>query len=309
MTALFNIAKLGFSLLALIAGLTACDSTPPYHKKDGQWFFESRKLGVAATTPLTVLNPTFARVGNQIFYRHDAIDGADSATFVALNEYYGKDKSSAYFGDTYRESKDYFLVKKIRVLTISGANAASFRALKDSYAADAMRPYYEGKPFAVRDVASFEVLDYGFSRDRVRGYSVRVEIVGSDGGSFTVLDPDYAKDAVHAYYAYLDTQAISGRTQPVVATLVDADVKSFVGKTGGYAADAKRLYFKGRAISNSPATFERLSLSYAKTATEVFYDGVKVLDADPASFKVLQPADERADAADAKGRYLNGKRI
>ncbi len=309
MTTLFKIARLAFSLMASIIGLTACDSSPPFHKKDGQWFFESRKLGVAATVPLTPLNATFARVAEQIFYRYDPIDGADSVTFVALDENYGKDKSSAYFGDTFRESKDYFLVKKTRVLAIAGADAASFRVLKDGYAADAVRPYYEGKPFTVRDVASFQVLDYGFSRDRVRAYSDRNEIAGSDGATFVVLDPEYAKDATRAYHAFLDNDPKTGRQRPVVSTISDAELTSFIGKTGGYAADAKRLYFRGRTISTSPAGFERLTLSYAKTTTDVFYDGVKIVGADAASFKVMQPAEASVDAADAKARYLNGKRI
>ncbi len=309
MTMLFKMTRLVFSLLVPIIGLVACDSTSPYHKKDGQWFFESGRLGVAATAPLTPLNAAFARIGDQIFYRHDAIEGADSATFVALDEYYGKDKINAYFGDTYRESKDYFLVKKTRVLTITGADAASFRVLKDSYATDAARPYYEGKPFTVQDVASFEVLDYGFSRDRVRGYSVRAEIAGSDGATFVALDPDYARDATRVYYAFLDNQAKTGRMQQAVTIIGGADAGSFVGKTGGYAVDAQRVYFKGRAVATSPAGFERLTMSYAKTAADVFHDGDKVIGAEAASFKVLQPAEERVDATDDKAQYLNGKRI
>jgi len=309
MTIPFKMTKLLFLLLASVIGLAACDSRSPYHKKDGQWFFESRSLGVAATVPLKALNATFARVGDQIYFRHDAVEGADSATFIALDEDYGKDKAAAYFGDTFRDSKDYFLVKKTRVLTIAGADAASFRVLKDGYAADAARPYYEGKPFTVRDVASFEVLDYGFSRDRVRGYSVRNEIAASDGATFVALDPAYARDATNVYYAFLDNQSKIGRMQPTVTIIAGADAGSFVGKTGSYAVDARGVYFRGRAISSSPAAFERLNLSYAKTASEVFYDGEKVPGADAATFKVLQPPEERADAADVKARYLNGKRI
>ncbi|MEO7253430.1 MAG: DKNYY domain-containing protein [Casimicrobium sp.] len=309
MTMRFRLAKLIFALLAASIGLTACDSTTPYHKKDGQWFFESRRLGVAASVSLTPLNATFARVGDQIFYRYDAIDGADSATFVALDESYGTDKSNAYFGDTLRDSKDFFLVKKTRVLSIVGADVTGFRVLKDSYAADATRTYYEGKPFAVHDVASFEVLDSGFSRDRVRGYYARSEIAGSDGASFVVLDADYARDATHAYFAFLDNQSKSGRMQPAVLTIVGADAGSFVGKTGGYAVDASRVYFKGRVISTSPNGFERLSMSYAKTAVEVFYDGDKLPGADATSFKVMQPVEGGVDASDDKARYLSGKRI
>ncbi len=309
MATTFRIAKLILASVASVLGFAACDSPSQYQKKDDQWFYDSQKLGVAATVPLTVLGASFARVGDQIFYRYDAIEGADNASFVALDAYYGKDKARAYFGDTYRDARDYFLVKKNRVFTVVGADAASFRVLRDSYAADTARPYYKGKPFNVRDVASFEVLDHGFSRDRVRGYSARTEIAGSDGATFISLDPEYARDANRVYYAFVENQTTGGQMLPTVTVIAGADAASFVAKTGGYAADTRHLYFCGRAISTSPDGFERLSLSYARTASEVFHDGERVVGADASSFKVSQPPEEGVDAADDKARYLRGKRI
>ena len=305
----FKTIKMVFSLIASLIGLFACESASPFHKKDGVWYFESHKLGVAATTPLMALNDRFARVGDRIFYREDAIRGADGATFVALDDHYGKDKSAVYFGDTYRDGKDYFLVKRVRVGPIIEADTVSFRLLKDGYAADAKYAYFWGAPFVVRDVASFEVLEYGFTRDRIRGYSRTIEIAGSDGASFAAIDIDYAKDATHAWYSYLDNNPKTGRMQSAVIAIKGVDAASFVGKTSGYAVDAKRVYYKGSAISASPNGFECLSLSYAKNMSEVLYYGQKISGADAATFHVLQPAQQDADAVDGVSRYLDGKQL
>ena len=305
----FKTMKMVFSLIASLMGLVACESSSPFHKKNGEWHFESHTLGVSITTPLTPLNDHFARVGDRIFYREDGVEGADSVTFVALDDRYGKDKQAVYFGDTYRDGKEYFLVKRVRVGPIVGADPASFRLLKDGYAADTLHAYYLGAPFAVRDVASFEVLEYGFTRDRMRGYNRLTEIAGSDGASFVALDLDYAKDATHAWYSYLDNDPKTGRMRSVSLDIKGVDAASFVTRTSGYAIDAKRIYYRGRAISASPDGFECLTPSYAKNTSEVLYYGKPIGGAEAATFHVLQPAHEGADAADAKSRYLNGERL
>ena len=246
----FKTLKMAFSLVASLVGLVACESSSPFHKKDGEWYFESHTLGVSVTTPLTALNARFARVGDRIFYREDGVEGADSATFVALDDHY-----------------------------------------------------------AVRDVASFEVLEYGFTRDRMRGYNRLIEIAGSDGTSFTALDSDYAKDAKHAWYSYLDNDPKTGRMRSASLDIKGADAASFATKTAGYAIDAKRVYYKGRAISALPDGFECLTPSYAKNINEVLYYGKIINGADAATFHVLQPAHDGADAADAKSRYLEGERL
>ena len=192
---------------------------------------------------------------------------------------------------------------------IAGADAASFRLLKDGYAADAALAYFWGKPFAVRDVASFEVLDYGFTRDHVRAYNRTTEIADSDGASFAAVDLEHAKDATHVWFTYLDDDPKTGRMRAAARSIIGVDVTSFEGKTNGYAVDAKHVYYQGHAISSSTAGFEYLSLSYAKSASEVFYDGKKIRGANAATFTMMQPASDQADASDSEGKYLNGRRV
>jgi DKNYY family len=296
-------------MLACITHLPGCDFAPPYHKKNGQWFYESQSLHVPSRVALTQLGPRFARIGDQVFYRDATIAGADPVSFVALDDEYGKDKSAAFFCDTYRDSKDLFLLRRVLIVPIPGVDASSFRVLREGYAVDTARPYFEGKPFAVRDVASFEVIDRTFSRDRVRGYYLRREIADSDGATFVPLDSYYARDQAHVYHVFLDNPPGPTPMKPAAITVANADANTFTSKSEGYAVDAKNVYYKGRAISSMPASFELLTRSYAKTAQEVFYLGTRIKGAQAASFNVLQPAVTDADAEDSGGRYLQGKRI
>ena len=275
-------SRIWFSCIGwMIGGLLGCDSASPYHKKNGEWYFESNRLGVPASAPLTQMNERFARVDGKIFYREEVVHGVDSATFVALDDHYGKDKFLVYFGDTHRDSREYFLVKRVGVGPIRGADSASFRVLKDGYAADATQAYFLGEHFVVRDVASFEVLEYGFTRDRIRGYNKLIEIPNSDGASFEVVDADYAKDATHVWYSFLDNDPKIGGMRSAVIDIREVDAASFVGKTRGYAVDVKRVYYRGRVIPGAVAS----------------------------TFGMLEPVQDGADAFDDNSRYRDGKRL
>ncbi len=304
-----NARGLVLSLLSAVLGLAACDSSERFHVRDGEWYFESNKMGVPGTAVLTSLNQHFVRLDDRVFYHEGEVPAADASTFKALDDHYGKDATSVYFADTHRDSKEYFSIKRVRVQRLVGSDAASFRSLVEGYAVDARQAYFQGVPFAVHDVASFEVLDYAFARDKARGYHQLIEIPGSSGASFAVVDLDYAKDSTHAWYMYLDNDPQTGHMHSAAVDIKGVDAASFRGKTSGFAVDKKRVYFKGLAISASPLGFEVLSPTYAKNTSVVLYQGKKIRGADAPTFHLLQPAREGADAADASARYLDGKQL
>jgi hypothetical protein len=305
---LSSLIKKALFLLPCLIAVTGCDSSTPYRKKDGQWFYEKTSSNLPPSARLTQLHPRFARTDDEVFYRDERISGADSASFSVLDDQYAKDKSSVYFCDTYREGKDYYLTRNVSIKTIKGADTASFRALKDGYALDVVRPYFQGVPFIVQHVTSFEVLDGGFTRDRMRGYFERTEIAGSNGAHFIALDGHYAHDGVQAYYA---TSVMDGRTGRMKAdvTRINAEHASLMSKSGGYAVDAAQVFYEGRVISRAPQSFELLTMSYAKTATEVFYQGAPIRGADVGSFVVQSPSKNEADASDRGASYSQGVRI
>lgn len=266
------------SLLALLAG---CDSKSPYQRKQGAWYFEDVRLQDAAQ-PFTPLNASFAKGAHGAWYRSQAIEGAQAGSFEALDKHQAKDATQVWHGDTYRRGQDYFMIKHLRVSPIAGADAPSFRLLtaQPGYARDRSRVYFDGEPFKVADVESFEPLDYAFGRDKVQGYHQRLPVPGSEGAGFSALDTHHAKDGRHVFHVVLEPRS---------------------GNEAGQRLHSLRL------PGAEPASFKVLESGYALDARQVFHRGVAIAGADAATFEIISPSTETADARDAKRRYLQGR--
>jgi hypothetical protein len=237
----------------VFAVLAGCErSPPPFQKTDGGWR-----------------------------YRNLPIADADVATFEVLSEHYAKDRARVYYGDTYRDGREYYAIAHPRVITIAGADPASFRYLDRDHAKDARHVYFEGKRTEVEDAATFELLDYAFARDRVSGYCHLSAIPGSEGGTFAGLDAHYAKDRARAWHCSIETD-------------------------GGARAPYVRLV---RVANADLATFRPLEQGYAMDARTVYYGGVALRDADVATFAILSAPTDGADARDARGAYARGARL
>jgi hypothetical protein len=264
------------TMMGLLGWLFGCDTNKePYQRKDGVWHFEDQAMPDVAD--LTVLNRRFAKSAMQAFFRATPITGADAGSFEALDEHHARDRLQVWHADTYRDSRDYFTTKRMRIRRLDGADPASFMLLREDHARDAKHVWHEGDSFHVKDAASFEVLDHGFARDRHQGYYLRTAVPGSDGASFRVLDAQHARDVESVFHADMDL----GVSPPRVATrrIAEADLGSFTAlDSSGYARDSHRIYWRGRPLR----------------------------DADPASFALLHSCAPGADAADAQRRYSRG---
>ena len=269
-----------FAAALVTAALAGCDAKDaPFHKVEGTWH-----------------------------YRSAPIADADAASFAILSARYAKDARRAYYGDSYRDGKEYFTVRHDRVIVLSQADAATFRALKSGYAKDARSAYFEGRRIAVRDVASFEPLDYGFARDRVRGYAHQTEVTDSDGSTFVAIDTHYAKDLARVFHVDLETGGGAHPPEVVIVALPGAQPASFASLDSGYAKDAAQAYYRSRVLTRDAASFSVLRADYAKSATQVFYRGDVVPGADPASFATLDAPTGERDADDGGASYFQGRR-
>jgi hypothetical protein len=293
------------AVMGFLSFLLGCQSKGPYQLKDGVWHFEDVRLQGEPRGKLTPLNGTFAKSADRVYYRDVVVPEADAASFQALSDHYAKDRRAAYYGDTYRDGREYFLVKRSRVRQIAGADATTFRSVEDEYGRDARNWFFEGERFAVEDADSYEILDDGFGRDKVRGYYMRAPVPDSDGRSFAVVDNHYAKDAGRVFHCDLEPAL-----PPIMrATRLPGAVPgTFKSLGSGYAADDSLVFYRGVLVSKEAPTFQVLTMSYAKSASQVFYLGEAVKGADAPSFAVLDSLTETADAADRAATYQQGRR-
>lgn len=299
--------------LALIVGLcallAACDGGKAYKKEAGVWLYGKDIVVLAKGEHLTPLNAKFAKSEHHAFYRAMPIEGADAASFEALDEHYGKDKNQVLFCDTTRGGQDYFTTLKVRIDKVAGADPASFTSLDGGYAHDRGHAYYEGVSFRMRDPATLAPLDNGFASDSQRGYYMRSEIAESDGPSFTVIDSHYSRDKSRVFYSAMSPGSVTTPPTPLTTRVVGAQAVSFTALGYDYAKDTVQAYYKDQALSRNVGTFQVLDFGYAKNREAVFYYGLPIEGADPASFTILDKVTETATAHDKTGSYKDGVHV
>ena len=296
--------------MGLLSFLFGCGTKEaPYHKRDGTWYFEKTPLEIGANESVTPLAKSFARIGERIFFRSTAIDSVDAASFAALDEHYAKDKARVYYCDTYRRGQDYYLIKYDRVAVLPNASSRAFQVLTLDYARDDARVFHEGREIAGADAPTFEVLAIPYARDRRRGYYHQEPIAGSNGASFVVLDDHFSRDDVNVYYSVFGSTPDGTGTRVTTKRIDKAQPSSFVALQYGYASDDARIYYNDKAIADASSPLTVFDGSgYAKTATQVFYRGERVRNADPATFALREiSSDSGGDAFDAHASYREGQ--
>jgi DKNYY family len=270
--------------MGLISFLIACfsgEKSTPFTKKDGAWW-----------------------------YRDTRITQADVATFQPLSDHYAKDANRVFHVDTYRDSKEYWLVKRVRVQVLDGADPATFVSLDVDYAKDARSVWYAGERMrAVRDVATFTVLDRAWTRDKVQGYFDQAAVAGSDGTTFARISDRYARDASKVWHCRNEIDGESHRAVPACTTLEGADVATFAALDGAYARDASHVWHEASLLEADVSAFRTLSFDYATDGRRTWYQGTP-FDADAATFSYDSGLLARgADARDGRGYFREGKRV
>lgn len=249
----------------------------------------------------------FRQVDGVWHFRDTPIRDIDARTFQPLDNQYAKDAARAYRARSWRDSSEYFLIRRDAVVPLEGADPSSFVVLGYGYARDARHAWYDGVRFAVRDVASLRVIDSVYALDRERVYFHQSEIPGSDPSSFVPLDGYHSRDAARVYHGRIEPAP--GAPVIRVGAIAGADPGSFEVLDDFYARDAKRAYYEGRPLG-AVEGFVVLGFGYATSRAEVFHNGVRMAGADPTTFRLRTDAlDAGVDAEDAKARYNDGTRV
>jgi len=247
----------------------------------------------------------FVRKLDTIWFHDIVLENVDPKTFEIVDDYFFKDKYHVCFFETYRLSQDYFMSKRKRYLHLEKADPASFESLGDGYAKDKSTAWYLDKAFKVDDLESLTVLNHHFVKDNKTAYLERRPIAGSDGKTFELISDHYAKDSKKYYYC----TPVDGQYEIKTIT---CHYESFVVIDYQYAKDNNSVFYDGIKLSDAESsTFELISFGYAKDNQHVYFRNVKVLNADPTSFNTFTENEysmgETVYAKDKKGIYINDK--
>jgi hypothetical protein len=205
------------------------------------------------------------------------IDGADAASFHALDRTFAKDRSTVYVDG--------------RVLP--GADAASFVLLdRPDFARDRDHVYQRDHVLS-DDPGHFELLGGNLSKDSTAVYWSDGSVLSDDPAHFGIVS-----DTDH----YLFTR--DGRTVHVNGVpIAGADPATFRVLGGGYAQDDGGVfYFTDRIPDTDPASFQVLEGSFARDARQAYWMGKPLPGADGASFRVLN-ADFECSADRARAYF------
>jgi DKNYY family len=179
---------------------------------------------------------------------------------------------------------------------IAGADAVSFKAFDATYAKDKSNAYFDGHPISGADATSFDVLERrGFAADRNHVYQLDRPI-SDDPAHFELLDGGLSKDSTAVYWT--DGDVLSD----------DPGHFTVVSKNDHYlfTKDSRTVHVNGNPIIDAdPATFRVLQGAYGQDARHVFYFSDPVANADAASFRPL----DGPYASDVSRAYWMGKAI
>jgi hypothetical protein len=278
---LFKLLTRFFKLILMLTGVVSfsrCGGSG--YQQDGD---KVTFNGEEVSKDMKVLNDVFAKDSTTAYYKKYAIEGADLATFAAVDKHYAKDKNTAWYCDESRDGVNYYLTKHSVIIPIKDAEPASFVSLGDGYsgyAKDSRRGYFNGDGFAVADVATLEIVSGYFLKDKRQVYHGQAPIKGSDPETFRILDANYAKDTAQVYYYDFPNEG--------GVTLIPADSRSFALLEHPYSKDATAVFYVNAKMKDADAaTFSILGNNFSKDAHGVFFEDKKIPDADAATFTVL----------------------
>lgn len=216
------------------------------------------------------------------------IEGADPETFEFIDGQespwglvvtYAKDKNRVYYYTN----------------VVEGADPESFGVLEEWYVKDKNHVYNarsNHEIFQNYDASTFEVLGNWFVKDKNGAYyehnlsKEAIKIAGADAPSFEILwGTNYLKDKNHVYYYQEKDYG-----ELIVKIFEEVDPATFVVDVASspYSRDAKNIYWNGERLTDAdPNTFKLIMKTpYGTDGKNVYYQATKLLDAEAGQFKL-----------------------
>lgn len=149
---------------------------------------------------------------------------------------------------------------------------------------------FNGKEIANKN---FVVLNDAFGKDDTAAYYKEYSISGADIKTFTALDRHYAKDANTVYYCDEEREGQNYylTKHSVIKSIKGAKPATFTilgDGMEGYAKDSEQAYYGGTGFKvTDVTTLTVINGRFVKDQYAVYFDQVRVTNADPASFQVV----------------------
>jgi hypothetical protein len=247
--------------------------------------------------PNSLFDPTGYYVrGETVYYLNSfpakpfEIEGADAASFHALDTLYARDKSNVYYlghpipgadpasfellnRPEFGKDKNYVYVRELPI----SDDPSHFELLDANLSKDSGAVYWSDGRVHSNDPANFVIISnndhYLFTKDSRTVWINGDPIVGADPVTFRVMQGAYSRDDEHIFY-FTDR-------------IADADLTSFRVLDGPYAVDVEHAYWMGKSIAGAdPGTFRVLNANFECSAdqTHAYYRQTVIANADPNTF-------------------------
>ena len=199
-----------------------------------------------------------------------------------------------------------FLLKSLMVIGLLGCTVSVYA---QSYEVDRGRVFFERKPIPYADARTFVDLGCGYAKD--------CENVYLDGRVLEYVDPATFRLKSHSKSHYrkpMEHRDYDRRHEGYYKSdfnvyydgkKIDATAATFKEIGEGYAKDSFSVFYHGRKIDASAGSFKLLEGGYAKDAFTVFYFGKKVDGASAGTFKFTGDG----YAKDAFNDYYRGQKL
>ncbi|MEO6313505.1 MAG: DKNYY domain-containing protein [Chitinophagaceae bacterium] len=238
----------------------------------------------------------YATDGRNGFYKNHLFAVKDIGTLKGIDEFFAKDTIQVYFNRK----------------PVAGSDGQTFEIIDDRYAKDKQHIYYYGHKGETKDGidvlpadrTSFRVLAYPYSRDSTRIFFENVTVAGADAATFTLLEYGYAKDKTAVY---LNSKKLAD-ADPATFELFKENAS--LTQDYYYAKDKNNVYWLNTIVKDAnPQRFAVLGHGYGRDSEHIFYKTSSLKNAEIKTFEVYPHDVGNADAADATGKYHDGKKL
>ena len=229
-------------------------------------------IGVADAASFVEINDVYGKDKNRVFYLGRTIPNADPDTFVYLAGSYCKDKNSGYSRDQ-RISTD---AAHFNIVPNPDETATNQSAAGIAYAHDSHRVYKDVMTIDGADPATFAVVPmfngYYLTHDRRHVYFYDKPLEGVDGATFRKVSSFHFNDKTGAWGLVLGRDIA---WKPIAKV----DLTTFSGVGDHYAKDKQRVYFSDYAVKGAdPATFEETVYLQGKDKNGTYSSGYRATD-------------------------------